>query len=68
MTYTKASGADGGTHVAAAPLTTEATKEIVPDLLTSAIDQRITRIRPASTPLDPDFAPWRQPPLQFNEG
>ncbi|MFG6385887.1 MAG: DUF5309 domain-containing protein [Muribaculaceae bacterium] len=52
MTYTKASGADGGTHVAAAPLTTEATKEIVPDLLTSAIDRRITRIRPASTPLD----------------
>lgn len=52
MQFTKASGNAGGTHVADAPLTTEATREVSPELLTSSIDQRITRIRPASTPID----------------
>lgn len=52
MSFTKATGNAGGTHVADAPLTTEATREVSPELLTSSIDQRITRIRPASTPID----------------
>lgn len=52
MSFTKASGNAGGTHVADAPLTTEATREVSPELLTSSIDQRIIRIRPASTPID----------------
>ncbi len=52
MSFTKATGSEGGTHVTNAPLTTEATKEITPELLTSSIDQRITRIHPFATPID----------------
>ena len=46
------SGAAGGQHVAGAPLTTSATRQASPDLLRNAIDERIVRIRPMSTPLD----------------
>ncbi len=35
-----------------APLTTNVTEQLSPSLLRSAIDDRIVRIRPASTPLD----------------
>lgn len=45
-------GTAGGTHVAGAPLTTKVTEEIVPSLLRNAIDDRIVRVRPTSTPVD----------------
>lgn len=41
-----------GSHVNAEPLTTSIIAAAAPDLLRSHIDERITRIRPASTPLD----------------
>lgn len=41
-----------GEHVTGAPLTTEITREKSPELLMTDIDQRITKIRPMSTPID----------------
>ena len=45
-------GTAGGTHVAGAPLTTSAAMEASPALLRTAIDARITKVRPMSTPID----------------
>lgn len=45
-------GTSGGTHVAAGPLTTELAREASPSLLRSAIDSRVVRLRPMSTPID----------------
>lgn len=45
-------GTDGGRHVVAEPLTTTNTAQVAPGLLRNSIDQRIVRIRPASTPVD----------------
>ncbi len=45
-------GTAGGQHVAGSPLTTEATRIAAPELLRNAIDERIVRIRPMSTPID----------------
>ncbi len=42
----------GGAHVSGAPLTTDQTAAASPELLRNAIDSRITRIRPMSTPID----------------
>lgn len=39
-------------HIEGQPLTTTLTQQNSPDLLRSHVDQRIARIRPASTPLD----------------
>lgn len=43
-------GSAGGQHVAGAPLTIANTATVSPDLLRNAIDERIARIRPMSTP------------------
>lgn len=45
-------GTNGGMHVAGQPLTTKKTTEVVPSLLRNAIDERIVRVRPMSTPVD----------------
>lgn len=45
-------GSAGGLHVAGSPLTTQAAAEAAPGLLRNAIDERIVRIRPMSTPVD----------------
>lgn len=45
-------GTNGGIHVVNQPLTTSATKEVAPSLLRNAIDERIVRINPMSTPVD----------------
>ncbi len=45
-------GSAGGQHVAGAPLTIANTATVSPDLLRNAIDERIARIRPMSTPID----------------
>jgi len=45
-------GTDGGLHVASAPLTTSSARQAAPGLLRNAIDERIVRIRPMSTPVD----------------
>lgn len=49
---TFANGTAGGLHVAGTPLTTNLTAEAAPGLLRNAIDERIVRIRPMSTPID----------------
>lgn len=41
-----------GKFVGNAPLTTQITREQSPDLLLNEIDQRVTKIRPMSTPID----------------
>lgn len=46
------SGVSGGTHVVAQPLTTTAANLAAPGLLVNAIDQRIVKVRPMSTPID----------------
>lgn len=45
-------GAAGGTHIAGAPLTTANISEAAPGLLRNAIDERIVKVRPMSTPID----------------
>lgn len=52
MPATIVPGTAGGSHVADAPLTTSATRDAAPGLLRNAIDERIVRIRPMSTPID----------------
>ena len=41
-----------GKMVGGAPLTTQITREQSPDLLMNEVDQRVTKIRPMSTPID----------------
>ncbi len=45
-------GIQGGTHVSSAPLTLSETAKAAPELLRNAIDRRIVKIRPMSTPVD----------------
>lgn len=45
-------GTAGGIHVAGTPLTTSLTEVASPDLLSNAIDRRIVKVRPMSTPID----------------
>lgn len=45
-------GIQGGTHVSSAPLTLSETSKAAPELLRNAIDRRIVKIRPMSTPVD----------------
>lgn len=45
-------GISGGMHVTGTPLTTEASAQASPSLLTNAIDSAIVKIRPMATPLD----------------
>lgn len=45
-------GTQGGTHVSSAPLTLSETSKAAPELLRNAIDRRIVKIRPMSTPVD----------------
>lgn len=45
-------GAAHGRHIVDGPLTVAATNEAVPGLLLNAIDRRIVRVRPMSTPID----------------
>jgi len=45
-------GTQGGTHVSSAPLTLSETTKAAPELLRNAIDRRIVKIRPMSTPVD----------------
>ncbi|MDE6206437.1 MAG: DUF5309 domain-containing protein [Muribaculaceae bacterium] len=45
-------GTDGGRHITSAPLTTENASVASPALLRNAIDDRIVKIRPMSTPID----------------
>ena len=52
MSTNSVPGTAGGAHAAGAPLTTKVTEEIVPSLLRNAIDDRIVRVRPTSTPVD----------------
>lgn len=52
MSQSIATGANGGKHVNGAPLTTGLTEQLSPDLLRNSVDERIVRIRPASTPID----------------
>lgn len=47
-----APGAAGGRHVSGAPATTENIRTASPDLLRNAIDRRIVKVRPMSTPVD----------------
>lgn len=47
-----ATGAAGGKHISNTALTTAITAEAVPALLRNAIDERIVRVRPTSTPVD----------------
>lgn len=47
-----ANGTDGGKHIAGAPATLENIAQASPGLLRNAIDQRIVKIRPMSTPVD----------------
>lgn len=47
-----ATGIAGGLHSSAQPLTTDVAEAASPGLLTNAVDQAITRIRPMSTPVD----------------
>lgn len=44
--------AAGGRHVSGAPATTENIRTASPDLLRNAIDRRIVKVRPMSTPVD----------------
>ncbi|MDE6116653.1 MAG: DUF5309 domain-containing protein [Duncaniella sp.] len=43
---------DNGAHLSGAPLTTLDTETLSPGLLRSEVDERITKIRPTSTPID----------------
>lgn len=45
-------GTTGGQHISGAPLTTANAVEASPTLLRNAIDERIVKIRPMSTPID----------------
>lgn len=45
-------GTNGGTHVADGPMTVAAVNEAAAGLMRSEIDQRVTMIRPMSTPVD----------------
>lgn len=45
-------GMSGGKIISGEPLTTDISRKESPDLLTSEIDKRITKIRPMSTPID----------------
>lgn len=45
-------GSAGGRHVVEGPLTTTLADEAAPGLLRSEVDERVTRIRPMSTPVD----------------
>lgn len=47
-----APGVAGGRHVSGAPATTENIRTASPDLLRNAIDRRIVKVRPMSTPVD----------------
>lgn len=47
-----APGTAGGRHVSGAPATTENIRTASPDLLRNAIDRRIVKVRPMSTPVD----------------
>lgn len=47
-----AAGIAGGLHSSSQPLTTDVAEAAAPGLLTNAVDQAITRIRPMSTPVD----------------
>ncbi len=47
-----APGTAGGSHVSGAPATTETIRTASPDLLRNAIDRRIVKVRPMSTPVD----------------
>ncbi len=47
-----APGAAGGRHVSGAPATTDNIRTASPDLLRNAIDRRIVKVRPMSTPVD----------------
>lgn len=47
-----APGAAGGRHVSGAPATTENIRTASPDPLRNAIDRRIVKVRPMSTPVD----------------
>lgn len=42
----------GGRHISNEPLTTKNINEVVPGLLQNAIDERIVKVRPMSTPID----------------
>lgn len=42
----------GGRHISNEPLTTKAISEVAPGLLQNAIDERIVKVRPMSTPID----------------
>lgn len=41
-----------GNHISNAPMTVRQTSAIAPEILRSEVDERITKIRPASTPID----------------
>ena len=45
-------GIAGGTHIGGAPVTTTLISEAAPGLLRNAIDERIVKVRPMSTPID----------------
>lgn len=47
-----ATGTTGGKHITGAPATTENISAASPELLQNAIDRRIVRVRPMSTPID----------------
>ena len=45
-------GMTGGNHISGAPLTTDLTAQVSPELLRNAIDKAVVKIRPMATPLD----------------
>lgn len=49
---TNTPGIDGGKHVTAQPLTTDAANAASSELLRNSIDQKIVKIRPSATPID----------------